>query len=275
MNAFIAEPGQPFLENEENNMTYKFKLLVLTILLSLITIVPVQAAEEENDGIAQLILITPKAGQEKALIQAITDYHHWVADKQGHWTFSWYEILTGPDTGKYIARSGGHNWSDFDAEYDWQDEAGEKFQADVAPLIENAQRSVTQDMDDFGHWPDDFSGYTHFQVQQWYVKNGRNGQFRKGLKKIVDTLKAANFPNYFGFTSVESGGHGGQITLVFPNKGWSDMVDEDPSFFDIMSKELGGEEEFGKFMSEWGDTFKSGRNHMVRYMPGASDYGDK
>ncbi len=87
-------------------------------------------------------------------------------------------------------------------------------------------------MDDFGHWPEDFSGYTHFQVQQWYVKNGRNGQFRKGLKKIVDTLKAANFPNYFGFTSVESGGRGGQITLVFPNKGWSDMVDEDPSFIE-------------------------------------------
>jgi hypothetical protein len=42
-----------------------------------------------------------------------------------------------------------------------------------------------------------------------------------------------------------------------------------------MTKELGSEEEFGKFMSEWGDTFKSGRNRMVRYMPGASDYGDK
>jgi hypothetical protein len=275
MNAFIAETGQPFLENEEKNMTYKIKLLVLTTLLSLITIVPVQAAEEENDGIAQIVLITPKAGQEEALVKAITDYHHWVADKQGHWTYTWYEILTGPDTGKYIARSGNHNWSDFDVEYDWQEEANQMFVANVAPLIENVQTTITENMDDFGHWPEDFSGYTHFQVQQWYVKNGRYGQFRKGLKKIVDTLKAANFPNHFGFVSVESGGYGGQISLVSPKKGWSDMVDKDPSFFDIMTKELGGEEEFGKFMSEWGDTFKSGRNHMVKYMPGASDYGDK
>jgi hypothetical protein len=274
VNAFIAASRQPLLENEENDMTYKTKLLVLTVLLSLFTMVPVQAAEEENDGIAQVILITPKAGQEKALIKAITEYHHWVAGKQGHWTFNWYEILTGPDTGKYIARSGGHNWSDFDAEYDWQEEAGEKFQANVAPLIENAQRTITRNMDEFGHWPEDFTGYTHIQIQQWYVKSGRLGQFRKGLKKIVDTLKAANYPNYFGIVTVVSGGRGGEIILASLNKGWSDMADEDPSFFDIMSKELGGEEEFGKFMSAWGETFKSGRNHMVKYMPGASDYGD-
>lgn len=274
MIAFIAGFGQPFLESEEKNMAYTTKLLILTTLLSLIAIVPVQAAEEENDGIAQEILITPKAGQEKALVEAITKYHHWVADKQGHWTFNWYEILTGPDTGKYIAHSGGHNWSDFDAEYDWQEEADQRFTANVAPLIENSQRTVTRNMDDFGHWPEDFSGYTHIQIQQWYVKNGRYGQFRKGLKKIVDTLKAVNYHNYFGFVSIESGGYEGQITFASLNKGWSDMVEEDPSFFDVMSKELGGEEEFGKFMSEWGDTFKAGGNHMVKYMPGASDYGD-
>ncbi len=256
-------------------MINAIKLIVLSTLLSLTAMISVQAAEEESGGIAQVALITPKAGQEEALVKAITDYHHWIADKPGHWTYRWYKILTGPDTGKYVARSGGHNWADFDAEHDWQEEAGQRFKSNIAPLIENAQTTITEDMKDFAHWPEDFSGYSHFQIQQWYVKNGRYGQFRKGLKKIVDTLKTADYPNYFAFVSVVSGGRGGQITLISPKKGWSDMVDKDPSFVDIMSKELGGEEEFGKFMSEWGDTYKSGRNHTVKYMPGASDYGDK
>ncbi|MEE8496298.1 MAG: hypothetical protein V3S21_07450 [Xanthomonadales bacterium] len=255
-------------------MTHKIKLLVPTMLLSLIAIVPVQAAEEENDGIAQVILITPKAGQEEALVKAITDYHHWVADKQGHSTYNWYEILTGPDTGKYIARSGGHNWSDFDAEYDWQEEAGQLFKTNVAPHIESAQRTVTKDMDDFSHWPENFEGYTHFQVEDWYVKGGQYGNFRKGLKKITDALKSANFGSYFGFSSVESGGRGNKITLVSPKKGWSGMKSSDPSFLDIMTKTLGGEEEFNNFMSEWGATFKIGHNRMVRFMPGASDYNN-
>ena len=51
------------------------------------------------------------------------------------------------------------------------------------------------------------------------------------------------------------------------------MADTDPSFYDIMSKELGGDETFNEFMSEWGSTFKSGANWTVKRMPEASDYG--
>ena len=256
-------------------MINKTSLVVLILLLSLMPFIPVQAADEENEGIAQVILITPKAGHAQSLVDAITDYHHWIASKAGHFESPWDEIMTGPDTGKYIARSGNHNWADFDAVHDWDEEAGQQFVTNVAPHIEGIVRTVTSNMDEFGNWPEDITGYTHYQVEQWYVRNGQGGAFRRGLKKIVDTLKAGGFPNYWGFVSVESGGYGNQITLVSANKGWSDMTDKDPSFFDIMSKELGGEEEFSKFMSEWGETFKQGKTQMVRYMPEASDYGNK
>ncbi len=256
-------------------MINKTRLAVLILLLGLMPFIPVQAADEENEGIAQVVLITPKAGHEQSLVEAITDYHHWISSKAGHWEYQWYEILTGPDTGKYIARSGSHNWSDFDAEHDWDEEAGQQFETNVAPHIEGVESSVTKNLDDLGNWPEDITDYTHYHVEQWHVQNGQYGAFRRGLKKIVDTLKASNFQNHWGFVSVESGGYGNQMTLVSPNKGWADMTDTDPSFFDSMSKELGGEEEFGKFMSDWGATFKVGRNQMVRYMPEASDYGNK
>jgi len=42
---------------------------------------------------------------------------------------------------------------------------------------------MTEDMDDFSHWPEDFEGFTHFSVENWYVKGGQYGNFRKGLKK--------------------------------------------------------------------------------------------
>lgn len=95
------------------------------------------------------------------------------------------------------------------------------------------------------------------------------------MKQIIDTLKAGNYPGYFGFYSVVSGGHGGQIQLVSANKGWSDMADKDPSFYELMSKELGGEDEFNAFMADWGSTFKSGQNSTVERMAEASDYGKK
>jgi hypothetical protein len=41
-----------------------------------------------------------------------------------------------------------------------------------------------------------------------------------------------------------------------------------------MSEELGGPEKFEEFMSDWGSTFKQGRNWTVSRMPEASDYGN-
>jgi len=256
-------------------MINTIKLIGLTLVVSLFLIMPAQAEDEENDNIAELILITPTAGHGKDLIEAITEFHHWVAGKEGHFEYTWYEILTGPNTGSYIARSGNHSWSDFDAEYDWQEEAEQMFEANVAPHIENAQRSMGASMDEFSNWPEDFEGYTHFAVENWYVKGGQYGNFRKGLKKITDALKAASYGSYFPFVSVESGGHGNQITLVSPKKGWSGMQGPDPSFVEIMAETLGGEEEFNNFMSDWGGTFKVGQNQMVRYLSGASDYGNE
>jgi len=129
----------------------KFNLLLCCLLFGLVWLLPAQAQDQENEGIAQVVLITPKQGHNEDLIKAITEYHHWVAKFEGHHEFTWYEVLTGPDTGKYIARSGNHNWADFDASYDWQKEAGEMFAKNVAPHIEDVQMHMTEEMKDFSH----------------------------------------------------------------------------------------------------------------------------
>jgi hypothetical protein len=247
--------------------------VMLILLVGLGWLLPAQAQEEENEGIARLGLITPKDGHDDALIKAITDYHHWIANFEGHHVYFWYEILTGPDTGKYIARTAGHNWADFDAEYDWQKESGEVFKTNVLPHIENVEIWFTREWSDFSHWPESFDGYTHYHVETWYVRSGQYRAFREGLKKITDSLKAGDFPGYWGVFSVESGGHGNQMELVTANRGWSDMSEKNPSFYEVMSKALGGEEALNAFMSDWGSTFKAGESRMVKLMPEASDYG--
>ena len=253
----------------------KNRLLIAAIasLLCLAFLATAQADEHENDGVAMIGTIVAKDGHEEALLKAIEDYHKWVANFEGHMKFNWYEVLTGPNTGVYYARSGGHNWSDFDAEYDWQKEAGEVFERNVQPHIQSLHMSMTVDMEDVSHWPDDWEGYTLFTVEDWYIHNGQYGKFNRGLKRIVDALKANGFPKHFGFTSLASGGHGNQVSLVMPSKGWAGMAEETPTFAEIMMKELGGEEEFDAFMADWGKTFKTGHTETVKLLPEASDYG--
>ena len=247
----------------------------VVLLLSLCWVVPLQAQDEENDGAAELVMIEANPGEGPALEAAIRDYHHWIADKPGAFRYTWYVIETGPNTGKYIARSGNHNWAEFDEENDWDDEANEKFVADVAPHIASFQRSLTEEMQEFAYWPDDFSGYTHFEVTNWYIKGGQYGKFRVGLETIHKALTDGDYEQHYGFHSTTSGGHGNQVALVLPMKGYADFADNDPSFFDLVSEALGGPEAFQEFMSGFGSTYKAGDSFLVRLLPEASSYGDE
>lgn len=255
-------------------MSKRFNSWLVVLVVSLFWMLPVQAQDEENDGAAVLIMISANPGEGDALEAAIKDYHYWIADKPGHFRYNWYQVETGPNTGTYIARSGSHNWADFDQEYDWQEEANERFVANVTPHIASYSRALTEEMKEFAYWPDDFSEYTHFSVTNWYIKGGQYGKFRAGLETIHKALTEGNYGQHYGFHSTVSGAKGSQVALVLPMKGYADFADNDPSFFELVSEALGGEEAFGEFMNGFGSTFKEGESFLVRLLPDASDYGD-
>jgi hypothetical protein len=188
--------------------------------------------------------------------------------------YNWYRVLTGPDTGLYYAWSGGHDWKDFDAEYDWQSDASEMMQDKVMPHVADMDRMMVTTMNDWSNWPENWEGYTHFHLTDWYIKNGQYGKFRKGLMRIVKALKEGGYSQHWGFHAMESGTYGGHVVLVSPTRGWAGMSDPETTFYDIVSKELGGEEAFEAFMADWGSTYKNGATMTVKYMPDASDYGD-
>lgn len=248
---------------------------VVFALAAMCWALPLQAQDEENEGVAELVMITPKAGQGPALEAAIRDFHHWMADKPGHFRYSWYQVQTGPHTGNYIARTGDHNWADFDQEFDWEDEANAKFEADILPLVEHAERILTVEMKEFAHWPEEFSEYTLFQLENWYVEPGRYGKFRAGLEKIHKALTENGYGQYYGFQNTISGAKGNQITLVLPHKNYADMAEEEPSFYEIVSEALGGPEAFEAEMQEFGTTYHIGESFLVRFLPEASSYGDE
>jgi len=245
---------------------------ILVLLLALLWLLPAAAQDEKNIG--ALVKITAKPGHDEALVTAIIDYHKWIAKHEGAMRYSWYKVVTGPDSGAYYAWSGGHQWSDFDAEYDWQPKAGERFRENVRPHIQGMYRMMARTMNDMSNWPENWDGYTHFHLTDWYVKNGRFGAFRAGLKRIVDALKAGGYAGHWGFHWLESGARAGQVVVVSPTKGWGGLVEPDPSFYDIMTRELGGQDAMDAFMAEWGDSFEQGASYTVEYMPDASDYGD-
>lgn len=253
------------------------KILIMAAALAMLCSMSTAVAqdEEKNDGLARVALITAKDGHNKALEEAIVEYHHFMGTKEGAMRYQWWSIETGENTGKYLARSGDHNWADFDAKHDWQEESGEKFNSLVRPHIDNAVVTIMGPYDDeIGIWPNSMEGYQYVSVTQWHIRSGHGDKFDEGLKKIDKTLKAGDFPGYYTFARAVSGGAGNTVLLVSPKKNFADMAPKEPSFMKIMSKAMGGEDETKAFMSDWGTTFKSGENMLLRYMAEQSDYGD-
>jgi len=254
-----------------------FKTLRLFIIsLTFIAVMsPTYAKQaEKNDGLARVALITAKNGHEQDLENAIVKYHKYVANKKGSWRYQWFSIETGPHTGKYVARSGSHNWADFDAKHDWDEAAGKKFNELVAPYIANAQISITRSNDKVGLWPDSMKGYNYYLLSRWHIKSGQDEAFNEGLKKVDGILKKGGWPNYYAFVNTVSGGHGNSTLLVSPRKNFADMAPKEPKFTDILNKEM-GDKEATAFLKEWGKTYKTGDYWMIRYMPEQSNYGDK
>lgn len=252
----------------------KIACLQACLLLVALWALPLQAQEAENDGAAVIVMMKAKAGHEAELVDAITEYHQWIGDKEGAMRFTWYAVETGSRSGWFAARSGDHNWADFDQEHDWDDEAEARFLSDVAPHIDQWERSLTEDMPEFSNLPDDWSGVTHFQVEHWHIKSGQYGAWRSHLETIHKALTEGGFNEHWGIHTVVSGGKANQVAIVFPMKGYADFANPEPSFYSVMSEALGGPEAFGQFMAEWGATYHAGETFLVRYLPEASDYGD-
>ena len=253
-----------------------FKKLILWVsALALLGCMSLAVAQdtEENEGIARVALITAKDGQGKALEEAIVKYHHFMGTKEGALRYQWFSIQTGEDTGKYLARSGSHNWADFDAKHDWDEEAAAKFASLVQPHIANVVVTYTRNNDEVGIWPESMEGYEYFSVTRWHILPGKNRAFYDGLKKVDATLKAGGFPGYYAFIDTVSGGEGNSVTLVSPRKNFADMAPKEPSFMDIMNKAM-GEDETTAFLADWGSTYKAGRNYLLHHMAEQSDYGD-
>jgi len=256
-------------------MLFKILRLFFVSLTFLAVMSPSFAEEvEKNDQLARVVLITAKDGQDKALEDAIVKYHKFMSKKKGSWRYEWYSIETGPDTGKYIARTGSHNWADFDATHDWDKEASEKFTKWVVPHIADTKISLTRTDMEVGIWPEDSSDYNYVLLSKWHIKSGEDKAFKEGLKKIDSILKEGGWPNYYAFIDTISGGHGNTRLMASPRKNFADMAPKEPKFNDILQKAM-GEKEAKEFLDKWGSTYKTGDYWMIKYLPRLSDYGDR
>ena len=237
---------------------------VLTIGLTL------TQGQLEAQNIAQTWTLVPAPGSSAAFESALKDHMDW--RRANGETFSWtmYQVVTGPNQGQYVARSGSHEWADFD-DYDagFGPEGGFNYQATLGPLTASASMTISATDTTKVRLPEDIDEYNLLNVITWTLKPGGGQAFREAVDKYHAAITEADAPLYYVFVNPIAGTTGPSITGVFLQKNWAGFAPTDPTMGEIMTEKY-GEDGLAEIQEQINSAVVSSESQIVRRRPDLS-----
>lgn len=223
-----------------------------------------------QDGmITRGYVLTPKPGMEAQFVAALRAHAEWRKANRDPWTWAIYTPVTG-ELGTYVVRSGRHTWAELDAyEQGFGTKAGEKFIADVTPLIASTRSVIDVALpDSISKRPPPDQPIKLVNVTTFLVRPGMEQQFMQLIGQASMALKAANWPPNWGWFMPYSGAPetGPVVYLAGFNQNWSSMKDPDPGFDTVLSKAL-GRDGFMKWVEAFNQTTRGMRSVIYQYHP--------
>jgi len=224
------------------------------------------AQSTDAGNVGQLWMITPKAGMVDKFEAAFARHVDWRRKNNDPFHWDVYVQVDGADVGTYFARSGNHQWADFDGYGEFDRKASDNWNSTVAPYVARIQSSVSQVMPTLSNWPADAPDYQLFMIFTYHIKQGHAARFNRSAKAVGDILREANWPYHWAFLNLISGGAVPTAVLVLPQKNWASMADPDPGMFEVLSAKVGPEAAIEMF-DDFSDTIASAHVHMLQWLP--------
>jgi hypothetical protein len=226
------------------------------------------AAQETPGTIGQVFLTRVKAGMGKQYQEGRKRHMAWHKKQGDSWTWSTWEVVSGPDTGAYLTFSFGHHWKDFDA---WQAKLGQGDSADVdlnlTPYAESTTISYYEYLADLSRpaaAPAKMSEVVHF-----LLKPDKEPEFRHTLRRAHEAIGKTNWPVNYSWFVLQNGGEGPHFVLVLPHNSFAEMAEPEMSFPAMPTKAF-GPYEAGVILDGFGQATKSQWSELEVYRPDLS-----
>jgi hypothetical protein len=198
-------------------------------------------AQETPGAIAQVILSRAKPGNEKQFQEGRKRHMAWHKKQGDTWSWSTWEVMTGPETGAFITFSSGHAWKDFDA---WEAKLGQGDTADVeanlTPFAESTTVSYYRYLADLSRpaaSPPRMAEVLHF-----LLKPEKEAEFRHAQQRAHEAIGTTNWPSRYTWYELVNGGEGPHLVLVLARNSFADMAEPEVSFAGMLTKAFGSYE---------------------------------
>lgn len=157
------------------------------------------------------------------------------ADQGDDWAFHTFQVLTGPNTGKYIRITFGHEWADFDTEGDNLEGDAEDAAMHTAPYIEDAKTSFYEALPDISRSgpPTGMSRSVFF-----HLKYGHRREFVDAITKIHQALEGKDWRPYAWYRLAD-GGWSPTYVVTLPSPDWAGFAPSDTTLAQVVEEEYG------------------------------------
>ena len=153
-----------------------------TLLIALVLGFAGQDAWAQDNNLARVYFMDAKTGMQAGLETALKQPAEWRKAQGDPWTWNVMQVVNGEHLGRFIARSGGHSWGDFD-EYDMEfgEKASVHFNATVAPLLESATSAITSVDTTNINWHPNNDAVNLISVTTFHLKPGNGQAFTQAI----------------------------------------------------------------------------------------------
>jgi hypothetical protein len=222
-------------------------------------------AQETPGTIGQVIVTRVKAGMGKQYQEGRKRHMAWHKKQNDSWSWSTWEVTSGPYTGSYITLSFGHTWKDFD---DWEARMGPGDAVDVdlnmTPYSESTTVSYYALLPDLSRPPAATPKMS--QVLHYLLKPEKESEFRHALQRAHEAIGKTSWPQSYSWFELQNGGEGPHFVLVLPLNSFADMAGPEMPFPAMLAKAF-GPFEAGAILDAFGQAAKSQWSELIVHRP--------
>lgn len=245
---------------------------VFFVAVSVLLLALPAVAQEEPGVINQVYVVKPKAGMAQQFEAALKQHCDWLRQQNETWTWWVWQTVAGEDLGQYIIGSYGHRFEDFDAHAELAQANRARWIANMSQYVESISGRITVSRTDISQLPPPPEGEAPpplVWVFEQHLRAGTEEAFNYAAKKIDKAIEKTNWPVYYRWFQVISGGYTPNFVLTVPSENWAGFKEPEKPF-QAMLEEAYGRKEAGALLKLLREITKSEISWIFSYRPDLS-----
>ncbi len=198
-------------------------------------------SSEEPPLISKTYIVDVAPAETVAFEQALREHF---ASPAAHDPWAWYtwQVVNGSHQGRYVIRSHGHRWQDFDDRADLERLDRADFSATVAPHVRAISSRLERLEPRLSSWSMGAKRPALVEVFVYDLEPGGLGDFTFALGKIHRAMAQKNPDMEYAWSVVVNGGDGPAMILAVPHSSWAEIGSRPSSPARAMIDEYGAHE---------------------------------